>query len=163
MDLLGMVTSAGVAYRTVSAARVRKLSVWAVPFSAASTSQSNVTVGIEFSNLGVAGSFGSPPKRYSDTSQNPAKYAYVSASPDPDSLSGKWFNDDGTSPVFLLTCPLNAIIDLTMDFVLRNGETAVATRALLGGATVGNLGILTMTSASTAAGVLTSADYLAIV
>lgn len=158
LDLLAMTITTTSANRINSAIRLRKVSVWAVPLSYASVSQAPTTVAVEFNNLGVSGSFGSPPKKYSDSSQSPADYAYVGASPDPNSLSGSWFNDAATSPIVSLQCPVGAIIDITLDCVLRNGETPVATRAITGG-TVGEVAVLTMTSASTAAGVLTSADY----
>lgn len=159
LDLVACITTANTtAHRLISAARVKKVSIWAVPFSSAATSQGNATVSVEFSNLGVAGSFGSPPRKFSDTSQSPTDYAHIAARPDPQSLAGSWFNDDGTSPVFLLVCPIGAIVDITLDLVLRNGETPVACAVAPTGA-AGLVGIETMTSASATAGVLISADY----
>jgi hypothetical protein len=159
LDLLAQVNAATVAYRLNSAIRLRKVSIWAVPLSYASVSQAPTTVAVEFNNLGVAGSFGSPPRKYSDSSQNPADYAHIGVSPDPGSLSGSWFNDAATSPIMNIQCPVGAIVDLTLDLVMRNNETAVATRAISGG-TVGDVCVLTMTSATAGApGVLVSADY----
>jgi len=71
-------------------------------------------------------------------------------------------NDDSDSPLFLLTVPIGGIVDLTLDFVLRNGETPVATRAITSGS-FGVIGILDMTSASATAGHLQAVDYARII
>jgi len=163
MDLFAAVTTANVgATRIWSAVRLRKVSVWAVPFTSTSASQGTSEVSVEFNCLGSGGQFGSPPRKFTDVSMSPAKYAYVSASPDPHSLPGSWMNDDSDSPLFLLTVPIGGIVDLTLDFVLRNGETPVATRAITSGS-FGVIGVLDMTSASATAGHLQAVDYARII
>jgi hypothetical protein len=112
-------TASGTAnYRILSGIRLKSVQVWA---SAAALGAS-VTASVEW--LSVSG----PSTLHSDTSVGSAQPLFLNTSPPPQSLAGFWSytgNDEATT-LFILTAPAGAIVDITYDAVVQNGETPIA-------------------------------------
>jgi hypothetical protein len=140
-NLLGqlkMAATATSAYAMYSGCRIRRVSIWGPP----AADLVPVIVSVEYSVGTTAANIGNRPRVISDTSVGATRIASVSVKPDPHSAAAMW-QLRSTTPatngaLFILNGPLNAIVDVELDLVLQNGESA-ATAATTTGATPGVL------------------------
>jgi len=107
--------------------KIKKIEVWSAP----STQGSNSTVSVEW-----FGFQNSPNVEHSDTTLSVTKNAYINSSPPPSSLAKFWQKATGNQ-VFVLTCPENSIVDITLQCILTDDESNTSIE-VTGPATVGN-------------------------
>ncbi len=131
MDLVCCATAINAAYRVFAAARVRNVEIWG-PASAA---------GFSTVSLSLPGSVyvGGESKTISDSSLGADRPAHVSVRPPVGSLAYNWFNDGAAEVCMQIACPQNSIIDLQIEYVMRNSEGAVAVTAAVAAATTGRI------------------------
>lgn len=124
LGLLKMAATSTTAYALFNAVRIKRVSVWAPPAS----DLVPVTASLEYSIGTGAGNIGNRPRVYSDTSVGSTRVAAVSAAPDKQSAAAMWQLRSSSlttnGAVFTLNGPLNTIVDVELDAVLQNGETA---------------------------------------
>ena len=149
-----MATAANAAYRVMSAARVRSVEIWG-PAAAAGVA----TVAIEWS--GTPGNFTGPKKLITDTTLGSSRPAHVYTRAPKQSVADMWFSDAATGGgIIVIDAPQDAIIDVTVDFVVRNSEGAVAVTAALAAATVGKMYVRRLDSSTSSLIVPVSMDTI---
>jgi hypothetical protein len=161
LDLLCFFTDATTAFRMCESIRLKKVEVWSSPQTDTSGTQSPVTVAVEF-RAGSSSLIGGRNVRVSDTVTSPAHVAHVKAVPRPEQFAAMWQSGTNETSIFQLTAPLESIVDLTLDMVLRDDGTVQAISTSVSGGTAGQQGILGITSGSTAAASLTPVDWFLI-
>lgn len=136
LGLLKMAASATTAYALFNGVRIRRVTLWGPP----AADLVPVTVSLQYSVGTNASNIGNRPRQFSDTSVGATRIASVSAKPDPQSAASMWQLRSSTTisngAVFVLNGPINTIVDVELDLVLQNGETA-ATATTTTGATAG--------------------------
>ena len=138
-----MATAANAAHRVMAAARVRSIEVWA-PAAAAGVA----TVAVEWS--GVPGNFTGPKQLITDTTLGSSRPAHVRTRAPENSVASMWFSDAATGgAIIVLDAPQEAIIDIKVDFIVRNSEGAVAVTAAVAAATVGKMYVRRLDSSTT--------------
>lgn len=121
VDGLTTTTSASI----FSAFKVKRVSLWGPPAS----DLVPVTVSLEYANPLSNSGFGARRLLYTDTSVGSTEVAFVTGVPLTGTSAAAWQNvvlttttTNGAS--FTLSGPINTIIDVDMDLVLQNGESA---------------------------------------
>lgn len=114
-----------------------------------------VTVSCEFPTLGNG--YG-PTKVYTDTSMGATQVAHVRAAPPQHSLQSFWLSSPGADQFFILNGPSDTVIDLSIQYVLQNGESPDL--VTLVGATAGQLYVRALDS--TGSGLLVPLAYVTI-
>jgi len=110
--------------------RIRSIEMWApMPESLVPTS-----CYLEWNGL-TPGMFGKS-VRVSDTSMGANSVAHFKTSPPAGTQLAGWIGS-GTQLIALMSYPINTVIDVTLDLVLRDDGTAVAVTGAVAGATVG--------------------------
>jgi hypothetical protein len=131
-DFVGMYQMAATAttgFPLFSAARVLAVEMWGPPGTTTPTS-----VALEWRG----GSF-SPHIREADTSIGATFPAHIRAVPPPNYLYSDFVDEIGTSSImFDLTGPAGTVVDITAEFVLRNGEAPPAATTIVA-ATAGDV------------------------
>jgi hypothetical protein len=104
-------------YRILSGFRLKSLSIWASPASLGATA----TASVEW--LSENG----PSVVVSDTSVGTAQPLVVNTSPPPGSLAGYWsyLGNNEATVLAILNAPAGAVVDITYETILCNGETAL--------------------------------------
>jgi hypothetical protein len=100
--------------------RIRRIEVWAAPASQGA----NSTVSLDW-----VGFNNSPNIEASDTTLSVTKNAHIVTTPPQNSLCHFWQKNTGTA-LFKLVCPINSIVDLTVDQVLSDQEVALETEGV---------------------------------
>ncbi len=127
--LYQMATTATTGQALFSAARLLAVEIWAPPGTT-----TPVTVSLEWEG----GTFSSH-KRVTDTSIGATFPAHIRAIPPPDWLFKDWVGETGTTTqLFTLSCPSGSVVDITAEFMLRNGE-APPVADTIAGATAGEV------------------------
>jgi len=103
--------------------RIKKIEIWAAPASQGA----NSTCSVDWVGFG-----NSPNIQASDTTLSVSKNAHVVTSPPPNSLCHFWQKATGTG-LFSLTCPINSIVDLSLDIILADQEVAISTATVATG------------------------------
>jgi hypothetical protein len=120
--LLVMITNSTAA-PIIAALRLRRVSMWVCPTTTGVPAYGS----IEFALSNTPGNTGVKPTVFSDTSMSSATPAFVTAKPQRGSATATWQNRPGNTPTggagFQLIHSAQAIIDVTMDIILQNGET----------------------------------------
>lgn len=109
------------AFRVIVGFRLKSVAIWAIAGNNPTTA-ATATCSVEW--LSEQG----PTSIRSDTSLGLAQPAHILASPPPGSLAGFWSvqgSSESTS-LFLITCPIGSVVDITYEFILQNGETATS-------------------------------------
>jgi hypothetical protein len=135
LSLLGAIyvaSDAVTGWKLFSAVRLRKVEVWAAPVQGGAPA----AVRVQFDEAGTAEPSGST-KVHSDTSMG-IEPAHVVCSPDPKSACAFWQGSSGAT-MFLLTCPVGAVIDLVVDYKRDQTVAPLQVNNALVGATVGQL------------------------
>jgi len=111
-----------------SSIRLRKVEAWASPVQGSAPSYVSVT-----------GSRSGPENRKSDYSTGVTP-AHVKWNPAPNSLSDLWYHADtiGSDTLLTISCPVTAIVDVAVDFIIACKDTAVA-GPIPAGATAGTV------------------------
>ncbi len=132
LDLVCMAVLAGQVNRVFAAARVRSVELWA-PAAAAGIA----TVSVDWTGTG---NFSGPRQLIADTSLGTTMPAHVFSRPPSNSLASMWFIDGSTGgTLFTLNLPANSVVDVVIDYVVRNSEGAQACTAAVAGATPGRM------------------------
>lgn len=132
LDMLCVTPTAISGTQVANFVRIRSLEIWA-PMAA---DLAPVTASIEW-NGSTVGLYGKS-VRHSDTSMGSAQPAHIKTSPPPGSQVATWFGT-GVQNVAVLVYPINTVIDVAFDLVLRDDASAVAVTGAVAGATVGAL------------------------
>lgn len=101
--------------------RVRRLSIYSPPASQGSFA----TCSVEWN-----GTVGSGTQEVSDTSNSVSQPAMISSAPPRNSLGGFWSSSVSNTALFTIICPAGSIIDLSLDLIMSDDETANPTRAV---------------------------------
>ncbi len=120
----------GNGWRILRSVRIRKVEMWGMFSGTTSTNISEntpVSMYVEFPNSPNLGP-GGPDIRYSDLSIGTARPGHIVCRPPPTSISGMWLNRND-APVLTLRYPQNAILDLTLDCILEDGNLVASTGA----------------------------------
>ena len=129
VGLYQMACTATTGQALFSSAKLLAIEMWGPPGTS-----TPVTVALEWQ----AGTF-SNRKRVADTSIGSTFPAHIRASPPADTLYSLWLDETGTSSkVVSLSCPAGTVVDITCQFMLRNGETP-PTVDTIAGATAGEV------------------------
>jgi len=129
-DLWCNTPTAATGYQMSNYVRIRKIEMWA-PMAA---DLIPVTCSVEWVG-GGAGLLGKS-NIVSDTSMGSGEPAHVVTRPPAGSQIAEWQTTTGAN-AFKLVYPANTIIDLSIDFVVRDDASAVAVTGVVAGATVG--------------------------
>jgi hypothetical protein len=141
MDLYCFAVSSSSAYQLCLAVRLLSVEL----YGPMSSSLVPVTVSLEYlnNNQGPTG----PTQVFSDTSMGSASCAHLRQAPPSGSLQSMWLNSDSVGiNMFVLNGPVNTIVDVSLELVLRNGETPVSVGAAVTGASTGQLYIRSLDS-----------------
>jgi len=106
--------------------RIKRIEMWAPPASQGSAA----TVSVEWFGFG-----NSPNIEHTDTTLSVSKNAHIASSPPSSSLAAFWQKGTSTN-LFILNFPANTIIDLIVEIMMADQETALETVAV----TTGTLG-----------------------
>jgi hypothetical protein len=124
LSLLQMAVSTTSGQALFTGVRLRRVSVWGPP----AADLVPVTVSVEYASGSSGFGIGNRPQIHADTSVGATRVAAVSAAPDKDSAADMWQNRTSSAisngAVFILNGPINSIVDVDLDLVLQNGETA---------------------------------------
>jgi len=119
-------------YQMANAVRIKRIRAWCQPASSLFTP---ITLTIQFAvsnnSTGVSG----VTKRFTDTSMS-TEPAFLDVRPPAGSSAALWQSSTGTNNCFSIYCPINTLVDITYDMVLRDDGSAVA--AASSGLGVGN-------------------------
>ena len=127
--LYNMATSATTGQPLFSSARILQVEAWAPPGTT-----TPVTVALEWNG----GTF-APHKRVSDTSIGATFPAHIRCAPPDNWIFRDWVDETGTSTVlFTIACPTGTVVDITAEFMLRNGESPPGADTIAG-ATAGEV------------------------
>jgi hypothetical protein len=107
----------------VNSFRIKKIEVWGAPQTLGSPS----TVSVEWFGFG-----NSPNLEISDTTLSVSQNAHVVTRPPPNALCHFWQKQTNTA-LFNLSCTANSIIDITVDYVLVDQDTAALAIAVAAG------------------------------
>ncbi len=123
LNHLIMNTTATTNYRLLSGIRLKSVSIW--------QSGSTSPISVEWTSQ-----YG-PSSIVSDTAVGTAQPAYVSTSPPPMSLASFWSitGQNETEVIAILSYVTNAVIDITYEAVLQNGETPTSVTTTANGTT----------------------------
>jgi hypothetical protein len=139
-QLLGVAQSAIAGISILGGIRILSLEIWGPMAS----DLKPVTAAIEYVSLPSATAVvGGPSKIHSDTSMGSMACAHIRAAPPGNCLAGLWVSKVNAE-LFLLTCPANSIVDLSVEFVLANGTPLDNTSILIAGATAGDVFVNTL-------------------
>ncbi len=132
LDLFCMATGVAAAYRVFASARVKSIEIWG-PAAAAGLATVSVTwVG--------SGNFAGPRQNISDSTLGSARPAHVKSKAPGGSVAGMWFADTSTGGnIIVLDGPASSVVDIVIEFTVRNDEGAVAVTAAVAAATVGRV------------------------
>ncbi len=132
MDLWCMATSTTAAYRVMAAVKIKSIECWAP--AAAGASQ---TVDLEWVG---SGTFASSRQNISDTTLGTSRPAHIYCKPPKDSIAEMWITDGSTAGnLFNIAGPADTIVEVKLQFVIRNSEASTAVGAAVAAATVGRL------------------------
>lgn len=116
-NLLGVVTSITDEVYTqtplITRFRIRRIALYAIGATVTLSLQNNQSNGLASTNTELT---------RSDTSESPNFYAYVAIKPTPTSSAGQWQSAVTNGGGFIITAPQNAVVDLTLDLWLNNGD-----------------------------------------
>ncbi len=138
-DLLCMADTATSAYRLPRTIKLRKVEAWAPPASDGAA----VTLSVE-DVLTISG-ISAPSRRVEDVTMGQTRPAHVVWTPKGDSALSKWLSTTG-DVALLLNGPSGTTFDVSISFILQDGETPTAVNAAVAGATVGKLYIRSLNS-----------------
>jgi len=134
-DLWMTTPTAATGFQIANFVRVRKLELWTSPVAASTP----VFASIEWAGT-VLGLMGKS-VIHTDTHMGADTPAHVVSRPPPGSQVAQWFAAQGTTPIVTLDSGGAAagpcVLDLTIEFVVRDDGTAVAVSSAPAGATVG--------------------------
>ncbi len=139
LDLICMATAANAACCVFAAGRLRKVEIWA-PGTVGATTSATITY------LGSV-NFGSANQLMSDSTMGADRPLHLCTKPPKGSLSDAWFIDAAGDNLFSVVLPAGAIVDIEVEYVLRNSENVRAVTAAVVGATVGRVYIRALDSA----------------
>lgn len=89
-----------------------------------------VTVSLEW--ISDASNFSTSSRIYSDTSMTASMCAHLHCVPEPDSFASKWqYVGSSSANIIGITCPINTIVDIVLEFCLNDGETPFAVQTIL--------------------------------
>jgi hypothetical protein len=133
-DLFYTATGATAGYQLMNAFRLRKVEMWCTGSAATLLGQ---LMSLEFSGVAV-GAIG-PSKAYSAIAMGVAKpgHIYVELPKDGSWPAAQWHNSTDTSPLFKLSMPEGAIIDLHLQFTVSDNLIAVPISGAKAGLTLG--------------------------
>jgi hypothetical protein len=120
------------AYQLAENVRVRKIEMWGPPAS----NLVPVTVSVDWSGSTTPGVFGKS-NLVSDTSVGSTEPAYISTQPPPGSQVAQWLSSASQLVLCVITVPLNGILDISYDIVVRDDASAHSVAGTVAGATVG--------------------------
>lgn len=138
LDMFCVATAVNAAYRIFAAARIRRVEMWG---PAAASSFATVSISLPGSVY-----VGGESKTISDSTLGPDRPAHICVQPPVGSLAYNWMNDGAADVVMNISCPLNTIIDVDIEYVMRNSEVQVAVTGAVAGATVGRVYSRTLNS-----------------
>lgn len=130
-DLWMTTPTAATGFQIANFIRIRKIEMWGPMAS----DLIPVTVSTEWAGttIGLMGKS----SIQSDTSMGAERPAHLVSRPPAGSQIAQWFACQGGNTVVTLNGPVNTIIDLSLDFVVRDDGTATAVATVPAGATVG--------------------------
>jgi hypothetical protein len=128
-------TAAAVAYRLFDAIRIKEVEVW----GGNSAGDAANTVEIEWLDTLL---IGGPGMTISDTALGLNDIAHVISRPPKGSKSAFWLNNStglsgGDFNILRLACPKGSVIDIVLECVLYDNDTAVLVTGAVAGATTG--------------------------
>jgi len=130
-DLLCYATSPTAAYQLVSGIKLLSVEMWG-PMSSSLTP---VTVSLEYPQF--SSSLGGITKVHSDVSMGSMASAHLRHAPEVGSAQSFWQTFGSAASEFILNGPSGTIVDVSLSFVVRNGETVQAVGGIVAGATTG--------------------------
>jgi hypothetical protein len=101
--------------------RLKKVEVWSSPASQGA----NSTCSVDWVGFG-----NTPNIEFSDTTLSVNRNAHVVCAPPSQSLAKFWQKATGTS-LFTLVCPINSIVEISVDQVLSDQEVALSTATVV--------------------------------
>lgn len=130
-DLWMTTPTAATGFQIANFVRIRKIEMWG-PMAA---DLIPVTCSVEWAGttIGLMGKS----SIQSDTSMGADRPAHVASRPPPGSQIAQWFACQGNQTVVILNAPVQTVLDLTIEFVVRDDGTATAVATVPAGATVG--------------------------
>jgi len=132
-DLWCVAATATSAYQLASHVRVKKIEMWAPMAS----DLVPVTISCDWSGSTSAGVYGKS-NRVSDTSIGSSDGAHIVTRPPAGSQIAQWISTaGGTLTLCDLSYPINTIIDVTYELVVKDDGAATAVTGAVAGATVG--------------------------
>lgn len=131
-DLWCVAATTTSAYQLAHFVRLRKVEMWG-PMS---SSLAPVQVLIDWTGSTTAGVFGKS-NRVEDLSMGSTECAHVVSKPPAGSQISQWIASNSNSQLCNLSYPINAVIDITYELVVRDDGSAVAVTGAVAGAVVG--------------------------
>lgn len=139
LDCCGLFArTVNIASSIASSVRVRSVEAWAAPF-AAGAAAATASVKLNWGDPTTAISAVS--RDVMATSTNPSQPAHIFARPPMGQkyYSGEW-NASTNTPLFGMTLPSSSILELTLDFVIKDfGDNSTTTDRVTGANTVGGM------------------------
>lgn len=139
IDMICVAVTTTSAYRLPRTLKLRKIEAWAPPASDGAA----VTLSVE-DVLTVSG-ISAPSRRAEDVTMGQSRPAHVVWTPRMDSSLSKWLSNINASAL-VLNGPSGTTFDVSISYVLQDGETPGAVGAAVAGATVGALYIRSLNS-----------------
>lgn len=138
-DVLCMAVTATSAYRLPRTVKLRKIEAWAPPDNVGAS----VTLSVE--DVLTIGGFSAPSRRVEDVTMGQSRPAHVVWTPKNDSPLSKWLSNLSASAL-ILNAPTGTTFDVSLSYILQDGESPIAVSAAVAGATVGQMYIRSLNS-----------------
>jgi hypothetical protein len=130
---IGSIVNSTVAF-CYESMRLLKVEAWSPP----AAQGASATVSVEWLSTN------SPSIEHSDTTVSVSQNAHISTRPPVGSLGSFWQQIDTTFSLFTLVCPINTVVDVTLELIQLDRSTAAQTQTGLGTVVVGTMYFLAL-------------------
>jgi hypothetical protein len=130
---IGTVTNSTVSF-CYESMRLLKVEAWSPP----ATQGASSTISVEWLSTN------SPSIEVSDTTVSVSQNAHISTRPPVGSLASFWQQIDTTFALFTLVCPINTVIDVTMELIQLDRSTVAASQTTVATVVLGTMYFLAL-------------------
>jgi hypothetical protein len=133
---LGVVASAPLAvWPFCESFRLRRIDIY---FTATTASGSVTPQGANVNFTASAPNYGNKSREVAATTMSTGEVTHLSATPRANEIAGMWNSGvNDTTTIFNLTCPANAVVDLSWSFTLNDNEDTPNALVIAGPASIG--------------------------
>jgi hypothetical protein len=134
LDLVCMATASNVAYRVLDGVKLDLVEMWSCNNPSISNYSNQIT--LEWLNTQYSGA---PGNTYTDQAMGATDIAHICARPPKEAGSAFWIADGDRTPLFNMRLPQYTIVDIVVEVVFADTDSAILVSGAVAGATLGQL------------------------